>query len=196
MTRFMAHAVSWLFNPGFLILLILVMGVLAAPIGEQAHRLWLVAIGLATLVAIFILSVAWAHGLVIDVDLMTPMNLRDRSRIVVLFLGILVFLLVGSYKTAQPQPLHAILVTLLLLGLAVAAITLVWKISLHMLGVGMLAAAVLLIYGPGWWPVSLLVPLVSWARLRLRRHTPLQLVGGFSLGVLMTCLIFWWSGLI
>lgn len=196
MSRYLAHLISWLFNPGVLILTLLLVGVAASPMSPATTIGWLIAIGLAVIVGLIILLVTWAHGLVIDVDLMTPINLRDRSRILLFFLAVLTFLLFGSFRGGQAEPFHTILITMLVLGGLVAAITLFWKISLHMLSVGMVTTALLLIFGPRLWPVSLLIPTVSWARLRLHRHTPYQLIGGFLLGVITTSVIFWWAGLI
>jgi len=196
MSRIVAHAISWIFNPGTLVLGLLILGVAVSPISMLAKIWWYVGYLVATGLGGVILLFSWAHGLVIDADLTTPINLRDRTRVLLFFLAILALMLFASFQANQVQPLHTILITLLVIGAVVAAITLVWKISLHMLGVGTLTAALLLVFGPSWWSVSLLVPLVAWARLRLHRHTPYQLVGGFALGVGITSLIFWWSGIV
>lgn len=196
MSRIAAHIVSWVFNPGTLVLGLLILGVIVSPLSLLAKVWWMVGYLVATGLGGLILLISWAHGLVIDADLTTPINLRDRTRVLLLFLAILALMMFASFQADQVQPLHTILITLLVIGAVVASITLVWKISLHMLGVGTLTAALLLIFGPQWWPVSVLVPLVAWARLRLHRHTPYQLVGGFVVGVAITSIIFWSSGLV
>lgn len=196
MSRLTAHAIAWIFNPGALVFALLVLGVTISSFSNEATIGWFLLLGLAGLAGVIILLVAWAHGLVIDVDLMTPINLRDRSRIVVFFLAVLTLLLLVSFRAGKLEPLHTILLTLLVLGAVVAVITLVWKISLHMLAVGTFTAAFLFILGPSWWAISLLVPLVAWSRLRLHRHTPYQVLGGFLLGVAVTSAVFWWSGLV
>lgn len=85
----------------------------------------------------------------------------------------------------------------LLIGIATAGmvmtiillvITLRWKISGHTTA---MSAFVVLC----WWfagvsaaPITLTVPLVAWARVRIRRHTPAQVIAGVVLG-LMTSLV-------
>jgi membrane-associated phospholipid phosphatase len=60
----------------------------------------------------------------------------------------------------------------------VLVITLRWKISMHAAAVTALAVLAWVLYGaPGLW-LALLIPVVAWARLRLRRHTPAQVLAG------------------
>ena len=68
------------------------------------------------------------------------------------------------------------------------AITAFWKISMHMAGIaGPVVAASLLL--PKSALVSIvLIPLLAWARLTLRRHTPGQIAGGISVSALVTYL--------
>ena len=56
-----------------------------------------------------------------------------------------------------------------------------WRLSLHVLAV---VNATLLLGGlTGLWPALILIPLVAASRLRLRRHTPLEVVGGALTGL-------------
>ena len=57
-----------------------------------------------------------------------------------------------------------------------------WKISIHAVGVSGGGAILLLVGGVGMWPVGLALPLVAWARLHLRIHTPAQIIAGSGLG--------------
>lgn len=74
-----------------------------------------------------------------------------------------------------------------MIGLGVAlAITLVWKISLH---VGILAGVVVALtqlVGPPMLALAPLVPAVAWARVQLRAHTPAQVLAGGAIGALVT----------
>ena len=65
-------------------------------------------------------------------------------------------------------------------------ITLRWKISVHTAGIA--GPATGLIYGIGLWAAALfalLVP-VGWARMRLKAHTPLQLLAGMLVTIVAT----------
>ncbi|MBI4175133.1 hypothetical protein HY523_00785 [Candidatus Berkelbacteria bacterium] len=193
MKRPVAQTVSWLLNPGCLVLFTLIIAVV---LSGRAVLGWLVALGIFSLIAGAILLIAWARGVVIDADLFTPINLVHRSQILIAFLSLILLLLIVSFRMGQPYPLHATLITFLLLGMAVTVITLLWKISLHMLGVTTLATIVLVLVGPAWWPISLLIPVIAWARLTLQRHTIWQVVAGFSLGLALPILVFYGYGLI
>lgn len=62
-------------------------------------------------------------------------------------------------------------------------ITLRWKISAHGASVGSMAAMLHALFGVGALPFWLLVPLVGWSRVHLRRHDVLQVAAGAALGM-------------
>lgn len=86
-------------------------------------------------------------------------------------------------------PLFAIF-SLIQLGIMLL-ITLLWQISMHSMsitGAVVLAGA---LYGPGTaLLLSPLIPVVGAARIRLRRHTPAQVVAGGLLGAVLTWMMF------
>jgi membrane-associated phospholipid phosphatase len=85
-----------------------------------------------------------------------------------------------------PRAIVALQVSVLVTLLVVTAVTVVWKVSLHVAVVGA-AACVLTLLGGGWWALSwLAVPVVGWARLRLAAHTFAQVVVGCLLGAGVT----------
>ncbi len=57
-----------------------------------------------------------------------------------------------------------------------------WKISIHAVGVSGGLLILLLVVGRELWPCLFALPLVGWARLRLKLHTPAQVGGGALLG--------------
>jgi membrane-associated phospholipid phosphatase len=68
-------------------------------------------------------------------------------------------------------------------------ITLFWKISMHTAAVAALAVLAGFVIGKGALLLFWVVPLVAWARLRLRRHTLGQTIAGALLGALMCLLV-------
>jgi membrane-associated phospholipid phosphatase len=68
--------------------------------------------------------------------------------------------------------------------IAIFVITLKWKISGHAAAVSTFSVLCWLFYGSIAGFAFILIPIVIWARLRLRRHTPLQTLGGTVLGLL------------
>ncbi len=78
----------------------------------------------------------------------------------------------------------AALLQVVVLGL----ITTLWKISFHSSAI-MSAATVTVLLRSQWaWIALPLVPLVGWARIRLRRHTLWQVVSGYIAGVAVALL--------
>lgn len=70
--------------------------------------------------------------------------------------------------------------------LIVFAISLFWKISIHAMGVAGPAAAIIYVFGYPGLIFLILIPLVIWSRLYLKRHTFLQAVTGATLGFALT----------
>ena len=64
-----------------------------------------------------------------------------------------------------------------------------WKISIHAVGVSGGILILLEAMGGEFWPFVLALPLVAWARLRLKSHTPAQVVVGGLLGGISTGLV-------
>jgi hypothetical protein len=116
----------------------------------------------------------------------------ERPRFILVSLGsdALALLVLGVLR--GPHLLSLIVLTYLCLAIAMLAISGFWKISLHMAGVGGFSTALLFVFS---WPALaafLSLPLVAWARLRRRKHTPAQLLAGAVAGVLATLLVFGW----
>jgi membrane-associated phospholipid phosphatase len=65
-------------------------------------------------------------------------------------------------------------------------VTFKWKISGHGAAISSLAVYLCGLYGAAAAPALLTIPLVAWARLRLRRHTLLQTICGSLAGAAFT----------
>jgi membrane-associated phospholipid phosphatase len=77
-----------------------------------------------------------------------------------------------------------VLATTMLVGI-LSVVTLFWKISFHGATISAAATVTVIMTGSQAWPVVLLVPLVGWSRVRLKRHTPRQVIYGSLLGALI-----------
>jgi len=74
-------------------------------------------------------------------------------------------------------------------------INLWWKISLHTAFVAALATVLILLYG---WIAAIsivLVPLIAWARIELKQHSPAQVIVGALLAALIVVTAFHLFGL-
>ena len=75
-------------------------------------------------------------------------------------------------------------------------INLFWKISLHTAFVAAAATLLIIVYNPvGAWTL-VLVPLVAWARIEMKLHSPAQVTSGALLAAAIALIVFWCFGLI
>jgi hypothetical protein len=78
-----------------------------------------------------------------------------------------------------------------LLGLLVmAAVTIFWQISIHAMSITSAVIVTAMVFGAGaaLWLMPL-IPVVAAARLKLNRHTPMQLVAGGLVGAVVPYLV-------
>ncbi len=95
----------------------------------------------------------------------------------------------------DPSKMMKSVYTIYLIGIPlVTLITLFWKISFHASFITMFSIVFLIVFG-GWAVFTiLLIPLVSWARLRLGRHTPAQVFFGIALVGTISLFVFYRAG--
>ena len=83
-----------------------------------------------------------------------------------------------------PLPMVALAGALALQTLIVLGVTLRWKISVHCATASGIAVLAWSLTGL-WLPMFLVVSLVAWSRVRMRRHTVSEAVAGLSLGFIV-----------
>jgi len=121
---------------------------------------------------------------------------EDRLKPFIFSLSCAVAGLAALYVAGAPGMVLAVAWTVVALGATITAVTAVWKISLHAAGITSIAAMLYFIFGAAAAPALLLVPVVGWARLTLRKHTPAQLAAGILVAIVATSGIFSFFGLI
>jgi hypothetical protein len=94
----------------------------------------------------------------------------------------------GAWLMLIVRHAPSLLVDVATAGMAITLIlllvTLRWKISGHTTAISSFVVLCCLLIGPAAAPMILSVPLVTWARVRLRRHTLAQTIAGAALGTL------------
>lgn len=102
--------------------------------------------------------------------------------------GVVLAVLVGKPVLAK------ILLAFWLLALTYSLVTLVWKISLH---TGVLSAAIAFgaySFSARWWWGLVLLLVVAWSRVKLKKHTWLQTIVGAALAPVILGLSFYLLG--
>lgn len=95
---------------------------------------------------------------------------------------------IGLYLISAPE-----IVTILMSIYAVNTIiaTMInnwWKISIHGMAIAGVIVPFLYLYGRGWWWLVLLFPAMAYSRIKLKAHTPSQVISGISLAFVLTWL--------
>lgn len=88
-----------------------------------------------------------------------------------------------------PENLQTVLIITAVSGVIMLVITLWWKISIHASSLGGVATVLTALYGAVMLPAFVLVVLVSWSRVALRRHTIAQVVAGALAGIAISLVI-------
>ena len=117
----------------------------------------------------------------------------DRPRFILVSLSSDLFALLVLGVGGAPRLVWVLALIYACLGLTMFTISNFWKISLHMVGVSGFATLLTYVFGPAAAWTFLSLPVVAWARLYRKKHTPAQLVAGALGGALITTLVLVWT---
>ena len=91
--------------------------------------------------------------------------------------------------TNGPRNLQTVMIITVFSGIIMMVITLWWKISMHASSLGGVATMLTVLYGAVMLPLFVLLVLVSWSRVVLRRHTVPQVIAGSLAGIVLSLII-------
>jgi membrane-associated phospholipid phosphatase len=154
---------------------------------------WLVSISpFLMFVPVVFFAVAYKLGWVSDLD----MSKRDeRPTFLFVFIAMLLISSIILYAIKVPLPLFAYAFSGLVMTLVTSIITLFWKISFHTAATASVVTAIAILGGMQFTPLFLLIPLIGWARVRLKKHTVWQVVGGAAVSIVATVFVFYAFGI-
>ena len=186
--RDLARILSTIFNP---FLTALALFVILAHIGlhdiDEFWRLLLISTFFTSIGPMLYVFWLYATNRISDLD----MSIR-HERVAALSAFVL-FYLIGTgvlLLVKAPNVMVAAMAGYTFSTLIVQYITRFWKISTHALGITAPLVALTMLFGRQPLPFMILVPMVGWARVYLKAHTFMQVVGGCALAVFSTILIF------
>ncbi|MFJ4264278.1 phosphatase PAP2 family protein [Paenarthrobacter nicotinovorans] len=100
--------------------------------------------------------------------------------------GLLVLQLIGGPVSVS------VMIIALIAGIAVlAVVSAFWKMSGHASALAAAVVIAVLMGGPAWLPLFVLVPVVGWSRLVLRAHTLGQVIAGSLFGGIVIAGLWW-----
>jgi len=119
----------------------------------------------------------------------TDIHVRRREQrlpIILAFLASWLVLIALLVTMGAPDELIALIGAGMATLVVIGAITLRWKISLHVgVATGVLTVFTLL-FGPWIVPLGILLPLLGWARVSVGDHTPSQVIAGAAVGAVVS----------
>lgn len=188
MRKLLAHILSFVFNPIVLIFCVPPFLVYRYTLDLYAAFFW----GFYTLFFLIAIAVvmiqAVSNGTFTDLDVskreQRPLFFLLCIVISVVYLGGLVYL---------HAPLSLFLMTIsVMIGIVIASIiNLFIKASLHIATLTALVVALIFFYqGATYW-LLLLIPLVSWARITINRHTLQETIIGAIFGTVLSLILSW-----
>lgn len=186
--RDLARILSTVFNP-FLTSLALFV-ILAHATARTTFDFWWL-LGLSTFFTSIgpMIYVFWLYG----TDRISDLDMSVRHEREAVFGAFVVFYLLGTlalWATHAPSLMIASMAAYTVSTLIVQYITRYWKISTHALGITAPLVVLTLLYGNQTLPFWILIPMVGWARVYLKAHTPMQVIAGALLALGSTILFF------
>ncbi|WP_231685972.1 MULTISPECIES: phosphatase PAP2 family protein [Micrococcaceae] len=118
-------------------------------------------------------------------------NRKQRAPVLVLTLVSIGVGLLVLAATRAPPSVTAMVLAVVGGVVVLAAVSPFWKISGHAAAISSSTVIAVLMLGPAWLPLVLLVPAVGWSRVVLRAHTLAQVVAGTLFGGVVMAGIWW-----
>lgn len=131
----------------------------------------------------FILCYFWAKQKNLEMDIPTK---EDRIYPLLMVIPSYLVGLIILYFIGTPTIITMLMFCYFSITILVILISLHWKISLHSMGIAGPAVFLIYIFGIPGVIFSLILPVVMWSRVYLRRHTLPQVIIGALLGFLLT----------
>jgi len=145
-------------------------------------------------ITLFFLSVGPLLYIIIGVRLgiLSDIDVSRRSQRVGPFIFAIISSTIGWIilsLTDAPRNLQTVMIITVFSGIIMMVITLWWKISMHASSLGGVATMLTALYGAVMLPLFVLLVLVSWSRVVLRRHTVPQVIAGSLAGIVLSLVI-------
>ena len=190
--HFAAEVISWAFFPPLVATVFFVFLIFwySADLSEGLKWATYIAPFLIFLPLLFF-AITYKLGWVDDLDLT---NRKDRPLYLVVFIFSLIAALVLLFFLHAPLKFIVYTLSGLLMTIATTIITLYWKISFHTAVTTSVVTAITILGGLRFSPLFILVPIIAWARVTLKKHTFWQVVGGFAVAFAITEAVFYLFG--
>lgn len=184
----LAEIVSWIFFPPLVATIFFIFLIFWYSSDFSQGLRWVIAIApFMIFFPLIFFVVSLKLGWISDIDLS---NRQERPAFLGVFIAVLFAATAILYFLNVPQKLFVYALSGLLVTVATALITLFWKISYHTTVTTSIVTAIIILGGMRFVFLALLVPLVAWARVALKKHNLWQVVFGALVSCLLTYGVF------
>jgi hypothetical protein len=187
MTSSLARFISFILNP--LILLLTVPFLLLLRLGETLNY----ALTWTAYTFLFLLALTLFIRECVKRGIFTNMDVSKREQRPLLFkvsMFMAVVYLAGLYYLNGPQILAVVTLGVIIGVVLISIINTRLKASMHVASISALIFTAAIVFSGYYLLLLFLIPLVAWARLKIKRHTLPETVVGGLLGVLLSLCIY------
>lgn len=177
-----ARLISFVFNPLLILIFLPFILVYKSTANLNSSLLW------TGYTLIFLSSIAIFIFFGVRRKIFSDWDVSVRSQRPLLFLFFLilgVLYMLGLFLFQAPRILFIVLISMLIGVLIVSAINIKIKASIHVATVAALILGMVLGYGQYYSFLLLIIPLVAWARVKIKRHTVSETIVGGIVGSLL-----------
>lgn len=183
----LARFISLIFNPVFLLIPTPYLLVLRETGDASQAMNW-------TLISMFfVMLIGVCLGIGVRKGYFTDFDVSKREERPLLFLFVL---LVGALYFISLLYLDAPVVLFILLACIFASVLLFSfvntriKASIHVATISAFVVTLGILYGAQYLLLLLIVPIVAWSRVKIKRHTVREIIAGGSLGISLTVILY------
>ncbi len=187
MNKIIALTISTVVSPVLILAVLPYILVLKATGNPSTAFFWTV----FSWIFLLILSVFILLG--IEKGFFSDLDISKRSQRPLLFtfsIGLSLFYTIFLYFLKAPAVLFIALFGVIFGLVCMELINRITKASIHVATASAFATALFLGFGPVYILSFILVPLVSWARIKTHNHTKRQTVIGAAMGILITLIVY------
>lgn len=190
--HFLAEVVSWVFFPPLVgtVFFIFLVFWYSSDLSEGLRWMTFVSPFLIFVPLIFF-AITYKLGWVNDIDLS---DREDRPIYLIVFIIGLGAASVIMHFLDVPLKFFVYAFSGLIVTIITTLITLSWKISFHTAVTTSVVTAITILGGARYMPLFLLIPVIAWARVTLKKHTISQVIGGFLVAWAVTEIVFYLYG--
>jgi membrane-associated phospholipid phosphatase len=146
------------------------------------------------IIIFFIFASIIQSYLFLKFKLISDLDITDRRERPLFNLASLITssIIIAIALTTKSNMFLSIAIINFVISLIMGVVSIFWKVSGHMTYLLILATITTMLFFS--WPLfifwAIIVPIVAWSRLELKKHTLMQVIGGTILGLLVTLILF------